>query len=126
MTQQHNIGIHIVLDLYGCKTELLTNREKGVSLLEELLLKHNLTPLTTTYQEFEGGGYSAVVVLSESHFSIHTWPEKNGYVAADIYVCNYSRDNTYNAKRMAEEFIEHFKPEEVTKHEIIRPMERIK
>ena len=36
-------------------------------------------------------GVSGVVVLSESHISIHTWPEEN-YAAVDIYTCGLQTD----------------------------------
>ena len=42
--------------------------------------------MQTVFHEFEPQGVTGVIVLSESHLSIHTWPE-TGYAAVDFYTC---------------------------------------
>ena len=42
---------------------------------------------------------TGTVLLAESHLAIHTWPE-SGFVTLDVYVCNYTTDNTDKAKRV--------------------------
>ena len=39
------------------------------------------------------------MLLAESHLAIHTWPEA-GFVTVDVYVCNYTTDNTAKAERV--------------------------
>ena len=50
-----------------------------------------------------------VVVLAESHLSIHTWPE-DGYVTLDVYVCNYSTDNRQRAQALFDAVARAFSP----------------
>ena len=42
---------------------------------------------------------TGTVLLAESHLAIHTWPEA-GFVTVDVYVCNYTTDNTAKAERV--------------------------
>jgi S-adenosylmethionine/arginine decarboxylase-like enzyme len=59
------------------------------------------------------------VVLAESHLAIHTWPENNG-VTLDVYVCNYSRDNSDRARQTFNEVAKALSPGEMASHEVIR------
>ena len=49
--------------------------------------------------QFEPHGVTGTVLLAESHLAIHTWPEA-GFVTLDVYVCNYTTDNTAKAERV--------------------------
>ena len=57
------------------------------------------TIVTHNFHRFEPHGISGVVVIAESHIAIHTWPEA-GFVTVDVYVCNYTTDNTAKAERV--------------------------
>ena len=48
------------------------------------------TIVTATFHRFAPQGVSGVVVIAESHLSIHTWPEY-GYAAVDFYTCGVCR-----------------------------------
>ncbi|MBU0532133.1 adenosylmethionine decarboxylase [Candidatus Micrarchaeota archaeon] len=50
-----------------------------------------LNVLDVDVHRFEPHGISAILVLQESHFSIHTWPE-HGYFAVDIFACGKEGD----------------------------------
>ena len=47
----------------------------------------HLTVLHSYFHQFDPGGVTGVVVLRESHVSIHTWPEEN-YAAVDLFTCS--------------------------------------
>ena len=49
--------------------------------------------------QFKPQGVTGTVLLAESHLAIHTWPEA-GFVAVDVYVCNYTTDNSDKADRV--------------------------
>lgn len=51
-----------------------------------------LSKVGEVYHDFENGGYTGVVCLTESHLSIHTWPERN-YLTFDVFLSNYLKDN---------------------------------
>jgi S-adenosylmethionine decarboxylase len=54
--------------------------------------RFGLTKVGEVYHNFLGGGYTGVVCLTESHLSIHTWPEQN-YLTFDVFLSNYLKDN---------------------------------
>jgi len=80
------LGNHLLIELYNCNNNVINNVLK----IEELLLKavdiSGATALNSNFHKFSPHGVSGVVVISESHFSIHTWPEY-GYCALDIFTC---------------------------------------
>lgn len=80
-------GKHLILDFYGCKNH------GTIDEITEIMVKSckeaGATVLSHHFHPFEGGGVSGVVVLAESHQSIHTWPERN-YVALDMFVCGHA------------------------------------
>ncbi len=108
-------GLHIIANFFDCKNDsLLVNEEELSNLLLNSVKKNKMTPLQNFFYKFgEGGGITGYILLSESHISIHTWPEKNNYLAMDIFVCNYSQDNTIGAKKIYEEIKEAFRPRKV-------------
>jgi len=58
-----------------------------------------LTIVGDSFFQFEPQGVTGTVLLAESHLAIHTWPE-SGFVTVDVYVCNYTTDNTAKAERV--------------------------
>lgn len=79
-------GTHIVLDLWGVEAVKLDNKRLIKQLLTEAATYSNATVLKTFFHKFEPVGVTGVVVISESHISIHTWPQE-GYASVDIYTC---------------------------------------
>jgi S-adenosylmethionine decarboxylase len=77
-------GTHLLLDLWGASN--LDDPEDIGKSLEEAALASEATILHTHMHHFTPTGVSGVVVLAESHISIHTWPEK-GFAAVDIFMC---------------------------------------
>jgi len=77
---------HITIDYYECDTNVLLNKE----LLEKILIDSAksiwATIISSHFHNFEPQWVSWVVILSESHFTIHSWPEYN-YVAIDMFAC---------------------------------------
>ena len=86
------IGIHVLLDGFGCAPERLTDAEAGGRALAAAALAANMTPLGEPHVHvFPGGGYTALLALAESHLSIHTYPER-GLFCADLFTCGPSAD----------------------------------
>ncbi|EHR78821.1 spermidine synthase [Thermococcus litoralis DSM 5473] len=80
------IGMHVVLDLYECDPEILDDMEKIEEILTKAAEVANATIIDKRFHKFSPQGVSGVVVVSESHIAIHTWPE-HGYAAVDVYTC---------------------------------------
>ena len=80
------VGNHVLADISG-STSLLLNDAAGLeALLVEASERVGATVLTSHHHVFEPQGATAVVVLAESHVSIHTWPEWGG-ATLDAYTC---------------------------------------
>jgi S-adenosylmethionine decarboxylase len=80
------LGVHHIAELCECNSDLLNNSEFISTSLRQAVEHANATLLEEVKYEFTPQGITAVCLLSESHISIHTWPEK-GYAAVDIFTC---------------------------------------
>jgi spermidine synthase len=78
-----------------------------------------LTILGDLFHEFDGGGVTGTVVLAESHLAIHTWPELQS-VTLDVYVCNYTQDNSAKARQVVTNLMDLYRPEEHVQHDVPR------
>ena len=105
-------GLHLIGDLYECAGEpgVMVDADTLRGRCLRLVRESGLTAAGDYFHQFgEGGGVTGVVVLMESHMSVHTWPEK-GYVTVDVYVCNYSTDNRGKAQRLFQGLVDTFQP----------------
>jgi len=80
------IGRHLIAEFYRCETGFLDDTEGVRRLMLETAEIIGATVMGASFHRFTPQGVSGTVVISESHLSIHTWPEY-GYVAVDIYTC---------------------------------------
>ena len=114
-------GLHLIGDLGGCRCDpqLLLDGKAFEEICVNMVKASGLTVMDTRFHQFEGSGFTGAVVLAESHLAIHTWPESKG-LTLDVYVCNYSADNSAKARKLFEDIIGHFQPGEVARHEIDR------
>lgn len=81
-----SVGTHCILELYGCRSELLNNADYILRSLRNAAQRAGATFLKETFHCFEPQGVTALILLAESHISIHTWPE-SGYAAVDVFTC---------------------------------------
>jgi S-adenosylmethionine decarboxylase len=80
-------GTHVLADLSGIAAEKLSSCEALDQLLCAAAEAAHAHVLHSLFHGFgEGQGVTGVVLLAESHISIHTWPE-SGFAAADIFMC---------------------------------------
>ena len=79
-------GRHLILDLYGCDPDILDDYGELQRLLEASLVMAKANILRIIGEKFEPQAVTLLVLLAESHASIHTWPEI-GYAAIDLYTC---------------------------------------
>jgi S-adenosylmethionine decarboxylase len=84
-------GTHIICELSGCDARTLTDLERVRSIMVAAAEEANAEILKVAFHRFQPQGVSGVVVIAESHLSIHTWPEA-GYAAVDFYTCGDHTD----------------------------------
>jgi len=85
------LGKHIVCELSGCDAGTLTDLEQVRSVMVQAAREANAEVMEVAFHRFMPQGVSGVVVIAESHLSIHTWPE-SGYAALDFYTCGDHTD----------------------------------
>jgi S-adenosylmethionine decarboxylase proenzyme len=119
-------GLHIIADLYNCqKGDLLVSSEKLRSLCVKTCQDVGLTVLGEHFYQFDGadgtqnGGTTGAVVLAESHLAIHTWPEREG-ATLDVYVCNFTADNSSKAEAVYKALVKALKPSDVLVERVMR------
>ncbi len=80
------LGRHVLAEVYGCTFDILDDLERIREILVSAALSAGAEVLETTFHRFSPQGISGVVVISESHLAIHSWPEL-GYAAVDVFTC---------------------------------------
>jgi spermidine synthase len=119
-------GLHLTGDLFecGCSAVFLTDLNTLATLCRDATLRAGLTIVDEKYHVFpdwqgQPGGITGTVLLAESHLAIHTWPERRG-VTLDVYVCNFTEDNSGKAQQLFDELVVAFRPQNQVVHRITR------
>jgi len=86
-----SVGKHVLGNLFECNIEFLKDIENLKKILNEVVVEAKLTKVGETYHQFQPFGATGVVLLAESHISVHTWPEK-AMVAVDVFTCGEEGD----------------------------------
>jgi len=82
----NNLGRHVLVEYYDCNVKILNNSALLEQHMREAVVESGATIINTFFHQFEPHGVSGVVMIAESHMSIHTWPEY-GYAALDFFTC---------------------------------------
>lgn len=92
--QRSSSGKHLICDIKKIKnTKSLNDINDLTQLLKDICKQHKFDILKEIYHQFEPIGCSILFLLSESHISIHTFPEKN-HMSLDLYTCREYEDNS--------------------------------
>ena len=81
-----SLGQQLIVELYGCDRTLLDDPSRLEQILTESIRRSGGTIIRPCFHQFSPHGVTGVVVIAESHVSIHTWPEF-GYCALDVFTC---------------------------------------
>jgi S-adenosylmethionine decarboxylase len=94
MFQEYNSsGKHMICDFKGIQNlDLLNNLDELKNVLKEVCKNNDFNILNEVEYKFHPIGLSILFLLSESHLSVHTFPEKN-HMSFDIYTCRQYSDN---------------------------------
>lgn len=115
-------GLHLTADLHGCPRGLpfMTDPAALRALCVQAVTQAGLTAVGELFHRYDaGGGVTGVVLLAESHLAVHTWPELDA-VTLDVYVCNYGRDNSERARRLAIALERAFEPARASRQQLWR------
>lgn len=86
-----HLGRHVLAEFFECNSNILNSLERIEKLMVDAALECGATVVQKCFHEFNPYGISGVVIISESHFAIHTWPEL-GYAAVDLFTCGTKCD----------------------------------
>ena len=119
-------GLHLTGDLFdcGCSASLFTDLATLSALCRDATVDAGLTIVDEKFHVFpdwqgEPGGITGTLLLAESHLAIHTWPERRG-VTLDVYVCNFTGDNTTKAQQVFDALTLAFRPRDQVVNRITR------
>jgi S-adenosylmethionine decarboxylase len=98
------LGIHLLIEFWSCNRQKIDDMDYLENIMAQAAEVAGATVLKTAFQDFNPQGVSGVVVIAESHLTIHTWPE-HGYAAVDIFTCGSTVD-PWRATRYLEQELE--------------------
>ncbi len=77
---------HLLVEYEGCDPAILDDLERMTALMRAAAEAAGATVVAEAFHRYRPQGVTGVLVIEESHFSVHTWPE-HGYAALDFYTC---------------------------------------
>ena len=80
------MGRHVISELWGCDFEKLNNLVEIEQIFVDAALRSGAEIREVAFHKFAPQGVSGVVIISESHLTIHSFPE-HGYASIDVYTC---------------------------------------
>lgn len=98
------ISRHVLAEFYGCPYHLLNDPKFIEQSMCKAALEAGAEVREVAFHKFSPQGVSGVVIISESHLSIHTWPEL-GYAAVDVFTCGTTVD-PWDACKYLQEILE--------------------
>jgi len=103
MAVVNSLGRHILAEFYGCSFEVLNDLELVKKHMIDAALVAGAEIRESVFHKFSPQGVSGVVVISDSHLAIHTWPEL-GYAAVDVFTCGERVDPWDACRYLSEKF----------------------
>lgn len=103
-----SLGSHLLIELFGCDKESLEQERSVGTAMRQAAQASEATVVTESFHEFKPWGVSGAVIIQESHYTIHTWPE-HGYAAVDLFYCG----GTIHVDKAVDVLREKFKPTKI-------------
>lgn len=119
MSDSYSPGLHLLGQLHTDQTELLRTAAGFRAVIDAAIAEAELTSVGEVYHDFPGGGFTAVICLTESHLSIHTWPEY-GRATLDVFLSNFRQVNDHKAQLLFERCRAYFQATTHHYHELKR------
>ena len=111
-------GLHI-LGEFSAAANLLQSSASSKLFFDQLIDKYQLQKVGEVYHDFDNGGFTAVVCLTESHLSIHTWPEFE-LATFDVFLSNYQKDNSQKVRDLFADVVAFFKATVIKQQAVVR------
>ncbi|QES87231.1 S-adenosylmethionine decarboxylase family protein [Rhizosphaericola mali] len=119
MEEKNIFGTHSLMTLTTSAADKLTDENTFCAFTDFLIDEYGLEKVGQVVHKFESQGFTASFCLKESHICIHTWPELKS-LTLDVYLCNYSQDNTDKVQEISASYIRYFSASIVKRNTIER------
>ncbi|HLO99837.1 MAG TPA: adenosylmethionine decarboxylase [Fimbriimonas sp.] len=106
--EEPSLGSHLLIELFGCNGSTLEKDDTVGEAMVGAARVSEATIVAECFKEFKPYGVSGAVIIQESHYTIHTWPE-HGYAAVDLFYCG----GTVKVRRAVELLKEKFEPRRI-------------
>jgi S-adenosylmethionine decarboxylase len=106
--EEPSLGSHLLIEMYGCKGSMLEAERIVGQAMRDAAVQSKATVVEESFHEFKPYGVSGAVIIQESHYTIHTWPE-HGYAAVDLFYCG----GTVLVHKAVDVLKERFQPERI-------------
>lgn len=84
--EETSLGSHLLVEMFGCDPETLRQQASVARAMHDAADVSRATIVAESFHEFKPYGVSGAVIIQESHYTIHTWPE-HAYAAVDLFYC---------------------------------------
>ena len=101
--EEIHLGQHVLAEFFECDPNTLNSLDKVEKYMVDAALECGATIVQKCFHMFNPYGVSGVVIISESHLAIHTWPEL-GYAAVDLFTCGDKCDPKISYEFLKEKF----------------------
>lgn len=108
LDEEPSLGSHLLIELFGCDHKSLELETSVGVAMNDAAVESEATVVAQSFHEFKPYGVSGAVIIQESHYTIHTWPE-HGYAAVDLFYCG----GTVKVHKAVDVLRERFKPERI-------------
>lgn len=98
-----SLGSHLLIELFGCQESVLQYEDSVGQVMRDAAVESKATVVAQSFHEFKPFGVSGAVIIQESHYTIHTWPEHH-YAAVDLFYCGGTVEVTKAVKVLQERF----------------------
>jgi len=95
------LGRHLLAELSDCRSNILDNSVELEKAMKDAARLSGATVVDTVFHHYNPQGLSGIVIIAESHLSIHTWPEYR-YAAVDCFTCGSHVDPARALKHLQE------------------------
>lgn len=115
-------GLELILDLYNCKSVTLDNLDALERVALDSIKIAGFEVVDRIAHQFSNQGITLVLILAQSHATLHTWPEAR-FVTADVYACGASGTIAPSLEIVRKELVQRFEPGAFTARVIERGLD---
>jgi len=106
--EEHSLGSHLLIELFDCDEATIRQESTVGDAMVKAAEASDASIVTSSFHEFKPYGVSGAVIIQESHYTIHTWPEHR-YAAVDLFYCG----GTIHVDKAIDVLRQRFKPERI-------------